>query len=238
MTFRTLLIALLCGCGGQTVVETGNPSAALVAYSRHEAVSFDNTGELQVEEAWVSLSEIRVLPEGSCSDPDSVTAQVPGPLAVNLLDAERVDLPFEADERFCGLQVNGPAASQPSDAPPELASANFVVIGRRTSDGAPVRIARNIESSTLLQIEDPGTEFTLTGAHLLAWDLGSILQLDIEIAVPNSDGVIEVNVASNMDLLEDVAGGSFLPLNFFVDLDADGVADDEDVDRAPLAKTF
>ncbi|MEM9067213.1 MAG: hypothetical protein AAGE52_01865 [Myxococcota bacterium] len=227
--FFLLIAASLLSCGPETVVETGNPSAALIAQSGNPDIAFDNTGDLRIDEAWVSLRHLRFVPESRCADPSGVPVQVPGPFVVDLLARERVDLPVDEAERFCGLEIARTRVSDlPSGAPEELADASFVVIGERLSDGAEVRIARDFGGEVLLEIEDPGAEFSVMGPHFLVWDLSSILNLEIEETQAGDDGVIRINATSNTLFFDGIGETRTRSLSFHPDLDADGVLDDDE----------
>jgi hypothetical protein len=196
------LALLLSGCP----TETGNPPLLFV-----DAISSDpgviairgaGTGAT-VDEAWLSIGALGLVPGGLCPDPIGAIGAPPSPgigdhsgpdVAVAMVDAE--------DGEYCASVAElEDAIEVPVGAPPELAGRAMVLLVR-LEDGTPVRIVSSVRGSILVPatagtfaVEEGSRAFFL-GLDVAAW----ISVAELEGASREADGSIVLDDTRNTAL--------------------------------------
>jgi hypothetical protein len=205
--------AALLGCSGTSV---GNPPSADVNLAvvgtndnslvSSEANEVDVGSGIRLEEAWVSLREIKLQTSGTCNEDDDGEYDVAGPFAAELVGGTIYpEIPSWTrlpGERYCEIRTKLRSAELAiPGASPDLEGSAVVIRGTR-GDGAPfvarVALATNVRISA-----KKAPTFALEGAlssFLLAFDFGSWLDaMLLDAAVPE-DGVIVIDAISNKEV--------------------------------------
>jgi hypothetical protein len=205
------LALLLLGCDG---TETGNPSATLELRMRGHsskpevASAGAGSGALAIERAQVTLDRLELV---GCGQTGSVAAS---DLAVDLLADPAYELLFDTSViDYCGLRVG----------------VSSVDITAARSDGLPVELASTLAMELELVTSPPGTPFDASRL-ILGFDLGVWFDtIDVHGAPAGTDGVVRLDAMSNTALLTSFEARTNLALGLFLDNDADGQLDADEL---------
>ena len=231
---QTLVLAwLTAGC---TATETGNPVAevqlSLTAGSSTTEVGLGDAAgaQLQIEQAWVVLGDVRFVPSADCDAGGETRVEVPGPNAVDLIAAPTAFSFAVEDRDYCRVRVPLERAEEPpSGAPSELEDHSVVLLGS-LRDGTPVLVRSRDKREA--DVRSRGMPFRLGDVEqdlLLVFDLGGWLEgVDLEGAELQEDGRLVVDDDSNRELLDAFEDNLRQSLELLRDLDRDGQVDDEE----------
>jgi hypothetical protein len=220
-------VLALAGCFG---TETGNPSfQGLVAVDPHSSdpahVSIRVTSDLVVDEVWLSIGPIGLLPAATCARADGAFAAPLG--SADHAEPAPAFAPIELRAgRYCELVAPFVAeTAPPAGAPPELAGRAIVVLAH-LRDGTRIRVV----SARIGDVRVPGVAgaFDVDMAQsdfLLGMDVARWLgPLDLSGATREMDGSILLDDTHNVALRDqfdaNVPGG----LELYRD-DGDGILD-------------
>jgi len=204
------LALLLLGCAG---TETGNPSATLELRlrghsSKPEIASAGAGSALAIEQAQVTLDRLELV---GCGDTGSVAAS---DLAVDLLADPADELLFDTSVLdYCGVRVG-------------LSSVDITAV---RSDGLPVELASTLAMELQLVTSPPATPFDASSL-ILGFDLGVWFDtVDVHGAPAGTDGVVRLDATNNSALLTSFEARTPLALGLFLDDDADGQLDADEL---------
>jgi hypothetical protein len=218
-----LALALIVGgCGG---TETGNPFTAETRLHAHSseiarvAVLADGS-EARIDQVWLGAGPIALIGD-DCATPVVTT---PAP-AVDDDHAQpgAQELAYQlTPEPLCAIAVPlVQVATPPVGAPAELAGHSVLVVGVRTSDGAPFRIRTAITGRVYMPELVAGEHFTITedqpatflGFDVARWIAGGV---DLAGATPTAGTIVieagtdaartaafEANLARGFELYDD-----------------------------------
>lgn len=227
--------------GGCAVTETGNPGFTMAAIGSDSLLIGPADNADTIEEAWVALGSLDLAPfvPGEGCQLDGALPILDEPRAINLFGgAVDQNVPPGAYCHLSMLRDSVAAESLPPGAPPELASANMVIRGRR-ADGTPYVVINDVSRTTNLPIWGTIESFDVrTEDHfIISWDFGIILAMPVNLddLVPGPDGVIRISSTENAALLDAINGFEEESVGLLRDLDRDGVLDIEE-ENAYLVK--
>ncbi len=228
-----LAFALSFGVPACVGTDTGNPpvAASLTARSSDPSVAVAPArGDVVIEQAWISLTELRVTLGAACdhvSDPydrDVVGDVVVGrPLA---------GLP---DEPICGVHLTLAARSElPAGAPPGLVDRTLFITGS-LADGTPFEISSALATSIAVSAPAP-FELSPDAGALITFDVAPWLAgLDLAGLARDPDGVIRL--ASGDAELSRFEASFQTSVELYEDLDGDGALDPAELAMGPHANS-
>ena len=185
-----------------------------------------------VDALWLVVGETRFVDVAACDEPQMVAPQVTalGGLdhAAAMFTERAVELEHDA---FCsvGVRLQPSGDPLPAGAPPELAGASIVVLGRLPDDTSFVIVSR---VDTEYELRASGGRFDMSETDdgvFLGFDVAAWLaDLDLASGTPGVDGRIRIDADDNPDLLAAFEARIGSGLELYRDNDHDGRPD---VDR-------
>ena len=230
---RAVCILIACWAAGCTGTETGNPFDAEMradAHSSDPAAVDIEAGAVAVDQAWLSLDPIEMIPAGDCDSDQGASAAPPSFGAADHAEAGETLAVFElVEDDYCRARLPFVLATDPlpAGAPPELAGRSIVVGGEVTATQTSFLIASEIDR--VIDVRAVSGSFAMTadaGFVFLGFDVAKWLDgVDIASGTPDGNGVIVIDSETNPNLLSafeaNLAGG----IELFRDDDRDGSAD-------------
>jgi hypothetical protein len=208
-------VLLLTGSDGKPAPtsesETASVELAFAGYSSRAAVSLGvsaGSGQVAVDEAYLSLRDVRLREASRCADRGGALAAA-GPIVAELISgrAAGIDEPMAVrPDRYCRLEYSPRRAEGSNDgAPAELRGHAVLVRGRR-EDGVRFVIRSRKREVVQLLARNPDGFSILAGRQRLVFsvDLGRWLEgIDLTPLVPGrgKNGVIRIDESSHRDLL-------------------------------------
>jgi hypothetical protein len=233
--------ALLLDC---TATETGNPVSeqhlALMARSSADDITVGaatTTPHTRVKQAWVVLGDMRFVQAAHCEDKPSATADVDGPITVELVwKPKSIDFAVE-DTDYCRVRFPLREAKAPlGDAPAELEAHSILITGERV-DKTPfnVRSKLTTEADVRSPTDKPFPLSKATSDLILAFDLGRWLEgIDFDSLKPGADGAIWIDEDHETDQLAIFEKNVNVSLGLYRDQNADGTLSASEA-KTPLA---
>jgi hypothetical protein len=227
-----ILMLVAVGCGG---TDTGNPFSLELSWDAHSsnpnAVDVGPSAlRIAVDQAWIATGTVGFATADNCDELATATIDPLGPSdhAATGAVLQRTEV-REGD--YCRLVLPLLATETlPANAPTELQGMSVLLLGT-TADGTAFRVATDfigdidlaaVGNSFALDSQTPNT---FIGFDVAKW-LGNV---DFSTAQLDGNGVIVIDPANNPThyaaFVADLAAG----IELYIDLDADGVADPEDV---------
>lgn len=220
-----------------TVTETGNPPfAAQMALttdtSDPDTVALGSgVAPVVVQEAWVSIGDVRFVRASECDAPGETEIDIPGPIVAELAGEPSV-IEFElGGADYCRVRVplSRTRAPLPTGAPAEMLDHSLLVRGER-ADGTPFLLLSRIEREA--DVRSRGEPFDLGEARravVLAFDVARWLTgVDLDGAEVGADGVIRIDERTNDAQLDAFEANVDAALRLFRDTDEDGALDAEE----------
>jgi hypothetical protein len=213
LAITALSSGALLGCSGTSV---GNPPSADVKLAvvgtaddflvSSGADEVDVGSGITLQEAWVSLREIKLQTSGTCDEADDGEYDVAGPFAAELvggtISPEIPGWTRPAGERYCELRAKLRAADIAiPGASPDLEGSAVVIRGTR-DDGAAFVARVSLATQVRISAKKAPT-FALEGelsSLLLAFNFGSWLDAALLDAAIPEDGVIVIDALSNKEI--------------------------------------
>jgi hypothetical protein len=235
-----LALTTLAACGGGGT-DVGNPvDLGVHAYNPRApgALARLANGDLQVDAAWLVVSDVRLRVAPACEDDGE--ARVQDDVLVDLLDDEIPAALREltiAPGPYCRLELDWHAGADLPDAPADLDGAALMITGSLPDD-TPFEIRSRHAGGLRLDARDGAFDVTagqpalFVGLDLMAW----LAAVDFDAVEVGDDGVILIDDDHNRDQLDAFEGGLDAAARLFRDQDDDGVlGDDEHDDDDALA---
>jgi hypothetical protein len=205
--------AALAACGGgSTDLDDATGGTAIIAVT---ALSEETSAGFEVEEAWVSLDELRLVP---CTD--DVGSIGLGDFPVSLLHEPPPQAIFGTGVLdYCTVHLE----LGPSDSETALDGLSALVRGTR-GDGVEVVI----ESVVTTAIDVSGPSFNVSSV-VLGFDLTTWLAgVDVDAAELDDTGVARIDSTHNPELLAEFEAGLLTAPSLYRDYDGDShVGEDE-----------
>ncbi|MCC7539180.1 MAG: hypothetical protein IT379_23360 [Deltaproteobacteria bacterium] len=232
------LIGLVASCAACSITETGNPPAIpaqmglSVSTSDEMRVSIGGgDGEIVLDQAWVSLGDVRFVAAADCETGGDGTVHAPGPFVADLAAASSViDFTIAAGD-YCAvrvplLQTQPPL---PSGAPAELSGRSVALLGRR-SDGVPLIVLSRMTPDA--DVRSSGEPFSLDRdqpAVLLTFDVSRWFEdVDLDGLEPGPDGRVSIAEGSNPEQLDRFEENLENAFRLLRDADQDGELDSDE----------
>lgn len=221
-----IVFALTAGCTGTDV---GNPVVDVdFALLRSQEL-------FTVDEAWLAVDRMRLRSAAACDG--AAEREFEGPFVVDLLTPGPAPSLAELDVPaigYCRFEVKWNAFSSglPPGTPPELLEASIVIKGAR-ADGTSfvLRSKRDDE----LRLDAVGGEFTIdeaTSTLFVGLQAARLFEgVDLDAAVVNASGVIEIDSEDNVDLLTIFDQNLRAAAGLFDDDDGDGELDPDEAEE-------
>lgn len=235
-----LALGAIAACGGGGT-DVGNPVDLGVHGFNPRAPGATArlaNGDVEVEAAWLVVSDLRLRVAPACEDDGE--ARIQDDVLVDLLadeiPAALRELPI-APGPYCRLELDWHAGAELADAPADLDDAALLVSGS-LADDTPFVIRSRHDGGLRLDARDGAFDVTagqpalFVGLDLMAW----LAAVDFDAAVIGDDGVILIDDDNNRDQLDAFEAGLDAAARLFRDQDGDGtLGDDEHDDDDALA---
>lgn len=223
---------LLAACGGGT--DVGNPvDIGAEAYDLRSAPAAAADGAVEVDGAWIVMSELRLRPAANCDGGGEV--RITDSLVIDLLAGE-IPAPLRdldvAPGGYCRMEFrwDGVEGGAP-DGPPVLGAGSILVTGTR-ADGT--RFELRSDRDDHLELDARGGEFPVaasTNALFVGVDAQVWLSgVDLDAAVVGGDGVIHIDGQNNEAQLGAFDGNVADGVKLFRDQDGDDRLDPDETD--------
>ena len=206
-----------------------NESFTLGSIARSDVQSAN--GFVDITQGWVSVSDLRLRSGAGCDDEQELELVDSVPVDLFAAGTQEKLAQFDiGDGDYCRFLVkfDGFTGTLPPGAPSELAGSAIVLEGSR-ADGT--KFVLQSEQDHELIFNGRGGEFSITGATnalVVGFDATGLFGwVDLDDAVVDGDGVIQISSKDNKDLLDrfhsnlDVAAELFDDDNGNGDLDED-----------------
>jgi hypothetical protein len=218
VNFRTLLALAsasfaLGACGGGGDIDESVGGTAIISFS---ALPNTPSGDFSVEEAWVSLHWLELVP---CSD--DVGALGDGDFPIKFFYDPPPQMLFGTGVlNYCGLRLE----VRPSDSNTALDGFSALVRGTR-GDGAPVVIESVVETEISVSGPSFNVSSVVLGFDFDAWLAG----VDLDAAELDDEGAVRIDAEHNIELLAAFHAGLASAPAVYQDYDRDGYAGEDEL---------
>jgi hypothetical protein len=209
-----LFLGLVTAClgtetGNPKGTETGNPKMQARIQTQAETtdaarVSIGDTGEIQVDHAWLWIEELRFVTKTDCEDENEDDADEDGGIAVVVDLVQGGTLERELLEvEYCELRLKiGPPVVAPMDAPDELVALS-ALFGGQLDDGRVWELSTSEDIGW--RLEGLFNPLANTPDMALKFDVASWFD---GVNLPNidadEDGVLRIDDTSQSDMVDQV----------------------------------
>ena len=231
-----LLVSTLVAMASCDGTDTGNPFVQPLIVDAHStnlgSVSLqDDLGGTVVTEAWLSIDEISLFDAERCDT--NPAARIPEIGVADHAAADALHLNIEVPEdSYCALAIPWSLARASAGTPDAVVGTSVYLAG--TTAGGRAFIVRSAQTETTTA-SAPSGSFELSpelGGLFLGFDVAAWLGgIDLDSGVVNGEGVVVLDAANNVDLLESFESNLAVGIALFRDQNGNGQIDGPEDER-------